>query len=73
MKGVFYMIKEYSVVPNKDENLWLVKLEDAAPAAQFGSRSAAVEEAEKMAKDNKPSKVTVMDDNHEVIDEKLFQ
>lgn len=65
-------MKEYTVVPNKDESGWYVKIEDVAPTSLYNDQSAAIAEAEKIAKENKPAKVLVENEDHEVVSEKTF-
>ncbi|MBA2175126.1 DUF2188 domain-containing protein [Halobacillus locisalis] len=65
-------MKEYSVVPNKDATGWFVKIEDVAPTDEFDERDKAVEKATEIAEQNKPSRVLIMDKNHEVESERKF-
>ena len=65
-------MKEYSVVPDKDATGWFVKIEDVAPIELYPERDIAVEEAEKLAKANQPSKVVIMDQHHEVEEKRTF-
>ncbi|MGF2616568.1 DUF2188 domain-containing protein [Rossellomorea vietnamensis] len=65
-------MKEYYVVPNKDESGWFVKIEDVAPTSLFNGQSEAIAEAEKLAKENQPAKVLVENENNEVVSEKTF-
>ncbi|WP_079477825.1 DUF2188 domain-containing protein [Halobacillus salinus] len=65
-------MKEYSVVPNKDVTGWVVKIEDVAPTDEYDERDQAVEKALEIAEKNKPSRVLIMDKNHEVESERTF-
>ncbi|WLR50803.1 DUF2188 domain-containing protein [Bacillus tianshenii] len=65
-------MKEYSVVPNKDATGWYVKIEDTAPTDLYDERSAAIEKAEEIAKDNSPSRLLIQDKYHEVVEERTF-
>ncbi|UOQ45216.1 DUF2188 domain-containing protein [Halobacillus salinarum] len=65
-------MKEYSVVPNKDVTGWMVKIEDVAPEKLYDERDAAIAEAEEIAQKNKPSRVIIMDQNHEVEEERTY-
>lgn len=65
-------MKEYTVAPNRDATAWFVKVEDIAPTHQYAKKDKAIEEAEQMAEENKPSKLTVLDKNHEVLEERTF-
>ncbi|MFQ3545259.1 DUF2188 domain-containing protein [Halobacillus rhizosphaerae] len=65
-------MKEYSVVPNKDVTGWLVKIEDIAPEKLYDERDTAIEKAVEIAENNKPSRVLIMDQNHEVEEERTF-
>lgn len=62
----------YSVVPNPEMTGWMVKLEDIAPENQFESQSEALEEAKRLAKENSPSVVKVLDKDHNVVEEMKF-
>ncbi|MGP4059291.1 DUF2188 domain-containing protein [Halobacillus litoralis] len=65
-------MKQYSVVPNKDVTGWFVKIEDVAPTDEYDERDTAVEKAEAIAKENKPSKLSILDQNHEVEEERTY-
>jgi hypothetical protein len=65
-------MKEYYVVPNKEDTGWYVKIEDVAPTSLYSGRSEAIEEAERLAKENQPAKVLVENEDHEVVSEKTF-
>lgn len=65
-------MKEYYVVPNKDATGWFVKIEDIAPTDLYPEKSAAIEEAQKLAKENSPSRVLIQDKYHEVVEEHTF-
>lgn len=65
-------MNEYSVAPNRDASKWIVKIEDVAPEQTYDDRESAIEEAEKLAQENKPSRVLILNENHEVEDEKSF-
>ncbi|MCP3031026.1 DUF2188 domain-containing protein [Halobacillus sp. A1] len=62
-------MKEYSVAPNKDVTGWIVKIEDIAPTDEYDERDTALEKAKEMAEQNKPSRILVLDQNHEVEEE----
>ncbi|UOR11100.1 DUF2188 domain-containing protein [Halobacillus amylolyticus] len=66
-------MKEYSVVPNKDVTGWLVKIEDVAPTDLYDERDTAVEKATELAENDKPSRVLIMDQNHNIEQEKKFE
>ena len=61
-------MKNYSVAPNKDATAWMVKLEDVAPTESYDTKDEAVAKAEEMAKENSPSKLSILDKNHDVIE-----
>jgi hypothetical protein len=65
-------MKEYYVVPNKDDSGWYVKIEDVAPTSLYNGQSEAIAEAERLAKENQPAKVLVENEEHEVVSEKTF-
>ncbi|MCF3944091.1 DUF2188 domain-containing protein [Oceanobacillus alkalisoli] len=63
----------YSVVPNPKATGWLVKLEDVAPEEQYNSEEEAMEAAEKLAKENRPSTIQILNMEHDIVDEITFQ
>lgn len=65
-------MKTYSVAPNANETSWFVKLEDVAPEEMYASKDDAISAAEKMAKENTPSKVEILDKDDNVQEEKRF-
>lgn len=65
-------MKSYSVAPNQDASRWIVKLEDVAPTDSFTSKDGAITAAEELAKNNSPSKVEILDENHNVIETKEY-
>ncbi|WP_349409925.1 DUF2188 domain-containing protein [Pseudalkalibacillus sp. SCS-8] len=65
-------MKEYTVVPDRDVTGWDVTLEDTAPVDHFEMKSDAIEFAEKMAKENKPSKLIILDQDREVVEKREF-
>ncbi|MBH0230459.1 DUF2188 domain-containing protein [Halobacillus yeomjeoni] len=65
-------MKEYSVVPNKDVTGWYVKIEDVAPTDLYDERDQAIAKAEEIAQDNKPSRLSIMNQNHEVEEERKY-
>jgi len=65
-------MKNYSVAPNKDATAWMVKLEDVAPEDSYTSKDEAIANAEEMAKENSPSKLSILDKNHDVIEFKTY-
>ncbi|KKB44045.1 DUF2188 domain-containing protein [Bacillus thermotolerans] len=62
----------YSVAPNKDASRWIVKLEDVAPENSYPTKSGAIEAAEELAKENSPSKLEILDEEHQVIEERTY-
>ncbi|WP_164667975.1 DUF2188 domain-containing protein [Virgibacillus doumboii] len=65
-------MKNFSVAPNQDASAWIVKLEDVAPEAEFSAKDDAIEKANEMAKENSPSKLSILDKKHNIIEEKRF-
>ncbi|MDN4526848.1 DUF2188 domain-containing protein [Fictibacillus fluitans] len=65
-------MNDYSVVPDRGVNGWIVKLQDVAPTETYTSRAEAIEEAERLAKENTPSRVLVYDSKLEIEEEKKF-
>ncbi|WP_181347663.1 DUF2188 domain-containing protein [Thalassobacillus sp. CUG 92003] len=65
-------MKEYTVAPNKDVTGWLVKIEDIAPTDLYDEKDTALEKAEQLAQENKPSRLTILDEHHQVEQEKRY-
>ncbi|GAB3799254.1 DUF2188 domain-containing protein [Virgibacillus kimchii] len=65
-------MRTYTVTPNVDASAWFVKLEDVAPEEVFDAKDEAIAEAERMAQENSPSMVEILDKNHNVIEEKRY-
>ncbi|MGX4668684.1 DUF2188 domain-containing protein [Cerasibacillus sp. JNUCC 74] len=65
-------MRTYSVTPNVDATAWFVKLEDVAPEELYDAKDEAIAAAEKMAVENSPSKVQILDKFHHIIEEKRF-
>ncbi|TWI54456.1 DUF2188 domain-containing protein [Halalkalibacter nanhaiisediminis] len=65
-------MKQYSVAPNADASRWIVKIEDVAPEESYPTKDAAINAALDIAKANNPSKVLILDKEHNVIEEKSF-
>lgn len=67
-------MKQYSVVADKDASGWFVKLENVAPTSYYKKKDNAIEAAEELAKENKPSKLTVFqDNNHDVSETRTYE
>lgn len=62
----------YSVAPSVGTESWFVKLEDIAPEEEYELKEDAITAAEKMAKENSPSLVKVLDKDHNVVEERKF-
>lgn len=65
-------MKNFSVAPNQDASAWIVKLEDIAPTDEFDLKDDAIAKASKMAKENNPSKLFILDKEHNVVKEKRY-
>lgn len=65
-------MKNYSVAPNQDASRWIVKLEDVAPTDSFPTKADAIDAAEELAKANRPSKVQILDDQHNLVEENEY-
>lgn len=65
-------MKQYSVAPNADASRGIVKIEDTAPEESYPTKDAAIDAAQEIAKANNPSKVVILDKEHNVIEEKSF-
>ncbi|HET7658709.1 MAG TPA: DUF2188 domain-containing protein [Bacillales bacterium] len=67
-------MKAYSVVADKDASGWFVKLENDAPTNYYDKKDKAIEAAEQLAQDNKPSKLTIFEDNnHDVKETRTYE
>ncbi|HLQ95835.1 MAG TPA: DUF2188 domain-containing protein [Pseudogracilibacillus sp.] len=66
-------MKHYSIAPNKDATAWFVKVEDIGLEEQYSKKDAAIEAGEKMASENKPSTLSILNKYHEVDEEKTFE
>ncbi|MCE7794018.1 DUF2188 domain-containing protein [Salipaludibacillus sp. CUR1] len=66
-------MKEYTVRPNKDADAWFLKIEDVAPEQDFDKKNDAIEAGEKVAQENKPSRLVIYNHLNEVEDEKNFK
>lgn len=65
-------MKEYTVAPNKDVTGWYVKIEDVAPTDLYKMRSTAIEKAEELAQGDTPSRLLILNEQHEVEEERTF-
>lgn len=66
-------MKNYSVAPNKDATVWFVKMEDVAPLEEYDTYDKAIEAGFKIAEENKPSSLTILDENHDIQDKRTFK
>lgn len=62
----------YNVTPNVDVTGWFVKLSEAVAEDVYDSKDEAIEVATKLAQENSPSKVKIMDVNHYVENEMRY-
>lgn len=62
----------YNVKPNVDVTAWFVKLEDVVAEYVYDSKDEAIEVAEKLAQENSPSKIEIMDTNFDIENEKRY-
>ncbi|WP_053217991.1 DUF2188 domain-containing protein [Virgibacillus senegalensis] len=65
-------MKDYSVAPNKNAEGWYVKIEDVAPTDLYSNKADAIAEAEKLASNDTPSRLMILDENHEIVEEKKY-
>lgn len=65
-------MKKYSVAPNQDTTAWMVKLEDVAPAGEYDAKDDAIAKAEEMASENSPSKLSILDKEHNILEVRKF-
>lgn len=66
-------MKHYSVAPNKDATAWYVKIEDVAPTEEYDKKDKAIEAAEETAKENKPSTLSILSNEHEVEEKRTYE
>lgn len=66
-------MKKYTIAPNNDATAWFVKIEDVALYEQFDKYDKAIEAGENVAEENKPSTLTILDKDHNVLEERTFQ
>lgn len=66
------MMKKYSVAPNKDATAWFVKIEDVALEDQYNKIDKAIDAGKRIAEENKPSSLTILNKYHEVEDKITF-
>lgn len=66
-------MNKYYVVPDKDATAWYVKIENVAPVEEYDKKDKAIEAGEKIAQENKPSSLIILDNNHETEDERNFK
>ncbi|NGP44433.1 DUF2188 domain-containing protein [Bacillaceae bacterium SIJ1] len=59
-------MKKYSVVPNKEVNGWFVKIKDIAPTEHYDTQSEAVAKAKELAKNNTPSQIDILNEEHNI-------
>lgn len=62
-------MKNYSVAPDQTASRWIVKLEDVAPTESFPTKDGAIDAAKELAKNNSPSKVQILDEEHNLVEE----
>lgn len=65
-------MKNYSVAPDQTASRWIVKLEDVAPTESFPSKDGAIAAGEELAKENSPSKLQILDEAHNVVEEREY-
>lgn len=65
-------MKNYSVAPNRNATAWYIKLEDVAVEEKYDKLDKAIEAGERMAQENKPSTLTILNKYHEVEEERTF-
>ncbi|AQQ51949.1 DUF2188 domain-containing protein [Planococcus lenghuensis] len=65
-------MNRYVVEPNKDASRWIVTLEGVAPDDSYPTKSGAIDAAEELAKANTPSKVIILDDDHNEVEERTY-
>lgn len=65
-------MRTYTVTPNVDASAWFVKLEDVAPEEVYDTKDEAIAEAKRMAEENSPSIVEILDKDHNVLEEKRY-
>lgn len=66
-------MKCYTVVPNRDANGCLIKLENTAAASDYTKKEDAIQATFQLTRVNSPSLLIVLDDHLEVKDERVFE
>lgn len=66
-------MKHYTVAPNKEATTWFVKVEDTAPTEEYDKKDKAIEAAERLAQDHKPSTLSILTESHEVAETRTFE
>jgi len=66
-------MKLFSVTPNVDVTGWIVKLEDEVPEEEYEAKDDAITAAKQHAEKNTPSKVQILDKEHNTIDELTYK
>jgi hypothetical protein len=65
-------MRTYTVTPNVDASAWFVKLEDVAPEEVHDTKDEAIAEAKRLAEENTPSVVQILDKNHNILEEQKY-
>ncbi|HEX7064549.1 MAG TPA: DUF2188 domain-containing protein [Bacillales bacterium] len=67
-------MNHYTVVSNKDITSWHVKIEDVAPLETYDKKDKAIEAGERLAKQNRPSTLSILDDeNHDLEEKRTYE
>lgn len=66
-------MKNYTVAPNKDATVWFIKMEDVAPLEEYDEYDKSIEAGFRIAEENKPSTLTILDEHHDIRDKHTFK
>ncbi|MGM8365288.1 DUF2188 domain-containing protein [Virgibacillus sp. W0181] len=66
-------MKNYTIEPNKDASAWFVKIEGVGLYEQHDKLDKAIEAGERVASENKPSRLQIMTKDKEVEETRTFK
>lgn len=66
-------MKKYTVEPGPHATAWMVKLEGVAPSGTYDAFDQAIEAGKAMAEENKPSTLTIYDENKNIHEELAYK
>lgn len=66
-------MRNYTVAPNKDATTWFIKIEDVSPLEEYDKFDKAIEAGERVAQENKPSTLTILNKDHEFEEKRTYE